>query len=395
MRRLLIAIALLAILSLLFTVEERRPSQTIDTSKHSSVGSTEVVSLLKSTDTGGFSRVESPRDLTFPPDHGPHPDMQIEWWYTTSNLESAEGHRYGVEVTFFRFGLPKSTPSIERQSAWATDDLFMAHFALTDVRRKKFHSFERFSRNSLGLAGAEAEPWRVWNETWSLTAQSGGPLPFPLTLRADGDHDGEKISVELQLDGLEPPLLQGDRGYSRKGPEPGNASHYYSYPRLEASGSIEVGGVTTPVEGLAWFDHEWSTSVLSEGLAGWDWFALQFEDGTELMVYEMRRDDGTSSPFSVGVWIDGESVHRLSCDHFQLTVLDSWRSSITGIEYPSRWKIEVPSHALSVEVVPVLADQELRLSTLYWEGAVDVSGSRNGWGYVELVGYGEQEQPPE
>ena len=394
MRRYVIAISLLTALGIFLTIVDRPLPDQSETSKNSSIGSTQVVSILKSTDTGDFSRVEEPREITFPPDHGAHPKMQIEWWYTTSNLESEEGHRYGVEVTFFRFGLPKDTRSVERQSAWATDDLFMAHFALTDVRKQQFHSFERFNRSSLGLAGAEAEPWRIWNETWPLTAQSGGPQPFPLTLRAEDDHDGEKISVELQLNGIEQPLLQGDQGYSLKGPEPGNASLYYSYPRLEASGSIEVGGITVQVQGLAWFDHEWSTSVLSEGLAGWDWFALQLDEDIELMVYELRRDDGTSSPFSVGVWVDEEAVHRLSCDDFQLTVLDSWRSSVTGIEYPNRWRIEVPSQSLSVEVVPVMADQELRLSTLYWEGAVNVSGSRNGWGYVELVGYGEPPEAP-
>ena len=234
---------------------------------------TGVISILGGKAPEGFEPVLAPRPIEFPPDHGAHFAQQIEWWYTTIHLESdaetpgAPKRRFGVEVTFFRFGLDPNADPAARQSEWAARDLYMAHFAVTDPSGRRFRAFERFSRGAVGLAGASADPWRVWNETWSLTGVDGSAIPFPITLRASDRDETGAVSIDLTLTGTSPPLLQGDAGFSRKGPEPGSASHYYSYPSLTARGTLTLEGAVHSVAGSAWFDHEWSTSVLEIGRA--------------------------------------------------------------------------------------------------------------------------------
>jgi predicted secreted hydrolase len=189
------------------------------------------------------------------------------------------------------------------------------------------------------------------------------------------------------------PILQGDGGYSRKGPEPGNASYYYSQTRLETWGTVQVGDTLYQVDGLSWMDHEFSTSALSPDQVGWDWFALQLDDGSELMVFQIRKADGTADPFSSGTLVaaDGSTRH-LSRDDFEIAVDATWRSPRSGATYPARWTVEVPVADLTLEIEPYLADQELNVSYTYWEGAARISGERTGSvvsgnGYVEMTGY--------
>jgi predicted secreted hydrolase len=229
-------------------------------------------------------------------------------------------------------------------------------------------------------------------DDWSLEGSGeadpdapGAGAVFPLLLRARQ----ESVAISLSLDPLRPMVLQGDRGLSQKGEEPGNASFYYSFTRMGVEGEVEVDGERIPVRGLAWLDREWSTSALSGGQVGWDWFALQLEDGRDLMVYRLRREDGSTDPLSEGVVVrpDG-SVTRLPSEAFELEPLTRWTSPLDGTVYPSRWRVTVPSEDLDLEVTPVREDQELNVTVRYWEGAVDVVGSAGGRGYVELTGYG-------
>ena len=349
---------------------------------------------LGGADTVGYARATAVRSLDFPGDHGAHPDFRNEWWYLTGNLETAGGRRFGYQVTFFRTALAPAAPApvhAADSSRWRTRQAWMAHLTVADVGAERFHAFERFERGALGLAGATLEPAvRVWTGGWEL---SGGADGFPSRLSATVD----SVGLELALAPVKPPVLQGDRGLSRKGPEPGNASYYYSMTRLRTEGSITTPDGTFAVEGSSWLDREWSTSVLSEGVVGWDWFALQLEDGREVMLYELRGADGTASPFSSGVVVGatGEPSGKLGPADFSIEVLDRWASPRDGSRYPSRWRVRIPRHSLDLEVRPVLADQELRLSFRYWEGAVDVlpwsSSDRDaapaGRGYVELTGY--------
>ena len=340
--------------------------------------------------------------VVFPADHGPHPDFQSEWWYWVGNLSTPEGRRFGFQLTFFRFAVTPVAP--ERPSRWGSRQLWMAHLALTDVAGGRFHAFERFRRGALGLAGAsseEDETVRVWLDDWQARGlEPGSLLPLRLLASAGGEGDEEdapEVALDLTLSDGKPPVLQGDDGLSQKGPEPGNASYYYSLPRLPAEGSVTIGGEIFRVRGTAWLDREWSTSALGEDEVGWDWFSLQLDDVPwELMLYRIRRDDGTASPTSEGVWVapDGTS-RRVAWREAEVDVLDRWMSPASGAVYPSGWRIRLPEEELDLAVRPLLADQELDVAFRYWEGAVAVEGTRSGrpvegHGYVELTGYGEE-----
>jgi predicted secreted hydrolase len=335
-------------------------------------------------DRVGFARVLAPRPLMFPEDRGPHPDFRTEWWYYTGNLTTATGRNVGFQLTFFRVAL---SPTADlRESAWGTRQLYVGHFAVTDTTGGRFHAFSRSSRAALGLAGAQAAPFRVWAEGWSAEGEGEATR-----LRAqEGD-----VAIDLTVSPGKAMVLQGDRGLSRKGLEPGNASLYYSFTRMPARGTVRLGGETLEVSGEAWMDREWSTSALGEGVEGWDWFALQLDDGRELMVYLLRRRDGTVDPFSAGTLVAADgTARRLEADDVRVETLAHWTSPHSGVRYPAGWRVSVPGEGLRLEVEPRAADQELRVGTRYWEGAVAVAGSSAGrpsagQGYVELVGYGE------
>ncbi len=240
-----------------------------------------LVAQAAPADLNGFARAEGPRPLVFPDDHGPHDDFQTEWWYFTGNLTAESGEQFGYQLTFFRRALAPPADRVARDSTWAAEQVYLAHFALTDVADGKHVAFERLARGAAGLAGAQAAPFRVWLEDWAVSAVGDGSLSdigAPVHLSAtEGD-----TSLDLTLRNGKPPVLQGDRGYSRKGPEPGNASYYYSLTRLATEGTVAVGGQTYQVQGASWMDHEFSTSALGPEQVGWDWFSLQLDDGTEL-----------------------------------------------------------------------------------------------------------------
>lgn len=348
-------------------------------------GGMPVSQALSGVPESGFARALAPRSFRFPADHGPHPEYQTEWWYFTGNLETSEGRRFGYQLTFFRMALAPGAPP--RSSAWATNQAYMAHFALTDVAGKRFTFAERFSRAALGLAGAGGTPLAVWLEDWS--ARESAERPWSMKLHAVNGAD----SIDLDLASLKPVVLNGERGLSRKGSEPGNASYYYSIPRLESRGTLRVAGTTYRVTGLSWLDREWSSSALSGDQAGWDWFALQLDDGRDLMYYQLRKKDGSADRFSAGTLVAADgSVQHLSPEEVRLSPVDGWTSPVSGTRYPARWRLSVPSRRIELEVVPRLAGQELTTSFRYWEGAVAVKGAGEaggaGTGYLEMTGYG-------
>jgi len=338
-------------------------------------------------DATGFTSARPGRAFSFPADHGPHPDFQTEWWYYTGNLATADGRRFGYQLTFFRRTLKPPTEHQERSSAWAAEQVYMAHFAVTDVQGKRHQPFERFSRGAAGLAGAKSLPYTVWLEDWRVEQE--GEDPGTLRMLAAQDD----VAIDFHLVDRKGPTLQGDGGYSQKGPDPGNASYYYSQTRLETSGTVRLGDGVYGVEGWSWMDHEFSTSALAPEQVGWDWFALQFDNGYDLMVFQIRRSDGTVDPFSSGTLIGPEGDKQsLSLEDFEIGIRATWRSPQTGVVYPSRWRVAVLDAGLDIEIEPYLADQELDVSYAYWEGAVRFQGQRageavSGEGYVELTGY--------
>ena len=356
-------------------------------------GASRLATLLRAEPEAGYALADEPYEFRFPADHGPHPDFRNEWWYVTGNLDDEAGRRYGYELTLFRFALaPPGVPAEAGDSRWRSHEVFVGHFALTDVRDRRFHVAERFSRAALGLAGADGPPVRVWLQDWSMVQQAvegaGRSREWPWLVRAAHD----EVAIELTLVPEKGPVLNGIDGLSRKSEEPGNASYYYSMPRLDTRGKLVVDGEPRLVTGLSWMDREWGSRGLSESQEGWDWFALQLEDGSNFMFYQLRRQDGSPHPMSAGTWMpaQGEPVH-LGRDEVSIDVRDHWESPLGG-RYPMAWTLTIPSRQLVLSVEPVIEAQELDTNVRYWEGAVDVSGRRNGApvdgrGYVELTGY--------
>ncbi len=333
----------------------------------------------------GFARAGSDLTPTFPVDFGPHPDFQTEWWYYTGNLATSDGRRFGYQLTFFRRALEPAGQRQARASAWATDQVYLAHFALTNVSDRRFNAVERFARGAAGLAGAQASPYAVWIDDWRVAEIAPGVRRLHAT---QGD-----LVLDLTLSDRKGPILQGQNGYSQKGPDPGNASGYYSLTRLASTGTILIGPTTYQVSGFSWMDHEWSTSALAADQVGWDWFALQLDDGSEIMLFTIRKADGSIDDFSSGAFIAADgSTRRLSRRDFTIASSAVWRSPHSGAAYPARWTVTIPSEDITLTIEPYLADQELNVSFTYWEGAVHMSGRHagktvGGDGYVELTGY--------
>jgi predicted secreted hydrolase len=327
-------------------------------------------------------------EFEFPRDHGSHDEYRTEWWYYTGHLTGDSGRKYGFELTFFRVGVNASdTP---RQTNWDLRNLSLAHFAITDAGAKKFRYYEKLNRSSPFTAAAAAGRLDVFNEAWRASTTSDGA--WRISAAQDGD------AIDLVLRSRKQPAVHGENGVSVKAEGVGYASHYYSMTRLEVSGSVTTKDRKAEhCSGLAWMDHEFGSSALRENQQGWDWFAIQLDNDAELMLYQIRRSDGTADVTSSGSLItpDGDVIH-LTRDQIVVRPLGRWKSPNSGATYPMRWSIAVPSLRITLRLDPVIENQELltRSSTrvTYWEGAVGVTGSFenvsvDGQGYVEMTGY--------
>lgn len=345
----------------------------------------------------GWTQAVPGWNFEFPRDHGPHPDFKSEWWYFTGNLRDAKsGRQFGYELTFFRQGIrpaPRAAAGPEVSSRFAVNDFKFAHFAISDLDGKKFHFDSKVTRGAFAEAGfgdpsISGRPL-AWIETWNLTPQPDGS--WRITAR------NSNMELALDLRALKAPVIHGNRGISQKSDGAGNASHYYSFTRLETAGRISVDGVACDVTGTSWFDHEWASNQLSAGQVGWDWFCLQFDDDSELMLYSMRQRDGSIDPNSSGTLVDANgNVTHLRQGDFVLRPIKHWTSARTGGRYPIAWDLEIPAQSIVLHVSPRLEDQELALGAItYWEGAVAATGTRagralSGVGYLELTGYAEE-----
>jgi len=318
--------------------------------------------------------------LAFPRDHGSHPDFRTEWWYITAWVRDGDGNDLGVQITFFR-----NRPGVAESgnSRFAPRQLMFAHAAIADPRRGRLRHDQRAARTGFGLAEAAEATTGVNIGDWSLRLD-------------DQTYQARVVARDFSLDlafaAHAPPLLQGDRGTSRKGPRAEQASHYYSRPHLPVTGTLTLDGHKLDVRGSAWLDHEWSSSYLAPEARGWDWVGLNFDDGSALMAFRIR-DAGSGPYWSGGAWQDENgAVRDLKPADVDFTPLRHWRSPRTGIEYPVAFAIRAGGIAITVE--PLLSDQELdsraSVGTVYWEGAVRAfaDGREIGRGYLELTGYG-------
>ena len=324
--------------------------------------------------------------LEFPRDHAAHPDYKIEWWYYTGNLRAANGRRFGYQLTFFRVGVDREPVNPSR---WAVRDLYMAHLAVTDVERDRHLVAERLNRAGVGWAGARRETLEVWNEDWRAVLDGTAH-------RLDARSDDGAIRIDLRLEATAAPVLHGRSGFSQKGAEPGNASYYYSLTRLVTRGTLVLDGERFEVEGASWMDHEFGSSFLEPSHAGWDWFSIQLDDGTDLMVYTLRRRDGSRDPRSIATMVSSTGTTHLPSDDYRLAPGRRWTSPSSGAAYPVEWRIAVPGFEISLDVVAAVDAQELltdrSTGVIYWEGVIDVRGTHDGVpvtgaGYLEMTGY--------
>jgi len=342
--------------------------------------------------TTGFHQVLNPRVFAFPEDHLAHQAYKTEWWYFTGNLSTAQAQKFAYQFTLFRFALHPHKVSAHN-SAWRSNNIYMAHVALTDIKQKKMLQQERFSRDGLALAGVgktEQGLVQFWLNDWQISALQPERL-FPLAL----DIQADDFALKLQLDTVKPLVLQGDQGLSQKNNS--YASYYYSYSRLASKGTISIGSSNYEVVGDSWFDREWSTSALAEDQQGWDWFSLHLDDGSELMLYQMRKKNGVKDSYSSAVLIDAQgNSETLQAQQFQLAIKKFWQSPVSGIRYPINWAILIPEKNIQLLLSTPVKQQEWSkaggFSFNYWEGSVFVNGIKNhqpvtGSGYLEMTGY--------
>ncbi len=348
----------------------------------------------------GYLKAQPGQPLHFPEDHWQHSGFQNEWWYLTANLQDRNDPniRFGVQMTLFRFALTAAMEasaageSLDYGSAnpWLSPNIYMAHFAITHGAEDEHRASQRFSRQGPGLAGAktfqaggqDAGVTKIWLADWQLRSLSQDDL-FPLQMQAvDAE---QNMAASLSIKAVKARVLQGEQGFSRKN-NAGGGSYYYSYPRLSISGSLTWDQREYEVSGLGWFDHEWSSNSLTADQAGWDWFSIQLDDGSELMYYRFRNHDGSDGlQHLTRISAEGKPV-QLDPAQLKIKVVDQWRSS-SGTVYPSKWRLQLPSQGLDLTIEPLVMDQLMDLSVSYWEGAVQITGSHQGHGYVELAGY--------
>lgn len=347
----------------------------------------------------GFTAASAPYAFAFPRDHGAHPLYRSEWWYYTGHLRAKDGRRFGYELTVFRAGLAPGTGAPRPgQSRWRGNQVYPAHFAVTDEAGKRFMNAERFARAALGQGFAAEGRLDLRVADWSVTGTSlANPALERMTLHAGEGAGRERIAIDLVQVPLKVPAIHGHGGVSRKGDCPTCASHYYSYTRLKTSGVLTYGGERLAVEGLSWMDHEFASDQLQRDQIGWDWFSIQLDDGREVMLYLLRRKDGGVTPESSGSVIERDGrVRYLPLSAFIVEAAGTWTSPHTKARYPSGWRVRLPGERIDLTLAPTLADQELAGTNAggisYWEGAVDVRDASDpsrtlGVGYVELTGY--------
>ena len=322
----------------------------------------------------------------FPHDHFNHPDFQTEWWYYTGNLKSPDGHRFGFELTFFRQAVSRDPA---KTGAWDVRDLYLAHLALSDLDGGRFYHAERINRSGPGIAAASESLGRIWNGNWQIQWRRNNQ---------DLEAIDERFQLHLTLHPEKLPVIHGENGISQKAEGPGRASHYISVTRLAASGTIELGNKKMEVRGTSWMDHEFFTHQLESGQTGWDWLSLQLADNTELMLFHIRRKDGSIDPYSAGTYVNanGKTTHLRSMDFEFQPAGEIWTSPLTSARYPIHWSITIPKLKIELEAKTPLESQELTgktaLAPNYWEGAISLSGRRDqqflsGVGYLEMTGY--------
>ncbi|WP_163833615.1 lipocalin-like domain-containing protein [Spartinivicinus ruber] len=366
---------LLPTIAYLFETGKQPTNQSVDNNNTVSLHQ-----LLGTLQTSPFQQAIKPIIFNFPEDHGPHFSFRSEWWYFTGHLFDANRQHYGFQFTLFRFA---SRPTTAASNPWLIPQFYMAHLALSNTQQQTHRSAAKFSRQGPGLAGIKSTPLNAWLETWQLQSINPASL-LPAKLIAHAPE--QQIGLQLTLNKEKTLVLQGNQGLSQKSNMPGNASYYYSYPRLTVSGTIHWNQQQLPVTGQAWFDHEWGTSALEYFQTGWDWFSLQLENQQELMIYRIRSQPGHPETLFASLNQANQQLIPLNSNQINIKTTQYWQAP-NGTSWPSQWQLNVPEHQLSLTLTPTQPNQLMPYLFTYWEGAVKITGSHQGWGFVELTGY--------
>ena len=338
-------------------------------------------------------------NLEFPQDHGSHPTLRTEWWYVTGNLTNEKNRSFGYQLTFFRRGIDPSIPD-EGESKLCPKQVLIGHLAIADIQNNTFKIAQKTRRLDNQLAYASNQDMDVWIENWEMKRYNNNTIELSAY-----DHE-TKISIEFKLKPVKPITLHGlhtnlnethtsqttGSGYSKKGPEDGNANAYMSWTRLNTEGSLMIDNQLFQITGESWFDHEWGTSQLGKGVIGWDWFGLHLEDGRDLMIYVLRKKENQLLTESAGTLIDKNGVsHHLTNSDFTLTSSKTWISPNTKGKYPAKWNLNIPSQNIDIIINTRISNAEMdtrkSIGVVYWEGPVSISGTTTGYGYAELTGY--------
>jgi predicted secreted hydrolase len=347
------------------------------------VALTAMPALAEALNPEGWRLAAPGYEFRFPQDHGPHPDYQTEWWYLTGNLQTEDGREFGYELTFFRYGYRSPSQRTPVKSRFVMDDVKFAHFTITDVRSRRFQVAERTSRGAYGDAGFLSGSRLAWIGDWELD------LADQFVAKAQN----ADCAIDFQLFPEKQPVLQGENGFSRKASSGDHASEYYSITRMHTQGSLVIAGQKFQVSGISWFDREWSTNQLAPDQVGWNWFGIQLDDGSDLMIYQIRLRGDAIDQCSSGKWIDrdGHSVD-VANGEFTLQPTRYWTTPDKRATYPIGWHLKIEKLGLDVDVSTPVEEQELNVGVRYWEGCVRVRGTEqqhpvSGKGYLELTGF--------
>ena len=382
-KKILIAtFVILIVISSFFVFSRNKPAQL-------SGSSITFLNNQDNSDDNNYKKAIERLDFVFPEDHAAHPEFLTEWWYYTGNLFTADGRHFGYQLTFFRRAISDQF-EVSSTSDWASNQIYLAHFAVTDTSSNQHHVYDQISRGSAGLAGTSVDPlFSIWLKDWEIVQLEENVYQM--------NAGSDEVEINFILTDLKGIIFHGDGGLSQKGSEIDNASYYFSQTRMETTGTIRISDEEFDVNGLSWMDHEFGTSTLGSDQIGWDWFSIQLENNTEIMLFQIRQDDGSISEISSGTIIYKEgNTENLEMNDFKIEVIDIWQTS-DQIIYPNKWKINVEKMNLDMEITPVIYDQEMNLFFRYWEGAVRINGTLNGekisgYGYVELTGYAQSMQ---
>jgi predicted secreted hydrolase len=373
-----IVIVITAILAVYFIYNEKT-EKTDDTSIS--------ITSEMSENVNGYAKADKSRKFKFPEDYGSNNDYKLEWWYFTGNLNSKEGNKFGYQFTIFRNALSPDSNKI--QSGFSSNQLYFAHFTISDISNNQFYYDEQYARGIKGVGSASYNPLEIRVNDWTIKGNYNQDYSKPdFFLNAVSSFGN---SIDLRLIPFKDVVLHGDSGLSKKSNEPANASYYYSITRLLTKGKIKVNDKDYEVDGLSWFDREWSSGSLSKNQVGWDWFSIQLSDGTDIMFFKLRDKSGNTDfakgtiiyPFSGSKNLGSEDVKIRTINYFKTK---------DGVKYPSEWELEIPNESIKLKIKTQIPDQELKLAVRYYEGSINISGSYknnpiSGNGYIEMTGY--------